>query len=461
MKQKNTLEGLLQGSSDNHDQLFRGYLREAVRLALWDMMQEEVHDLCGPKYRPRPDAAHRRGGSDRGTIYLGGKRQNLLRPRVRHLDETGRDRGEVELRTYRTARRLRGIEADLVDFIGHGLSTRSFTRMKLDGMSRSEVSRRWVVASAQRLAELRERDLSTETFFGLIMDGVVLSRGVVVLVAIGLCTDGRKLVLDFEVGSSENYEVCRELLRRLDQRGFQAAGRLYVLIDGSPALEKAVEERWPNAVIQRCLVHKERNLHARLRDKDHAECSRLMDRIRQAEGAEAGREALQALKTFLAPRNQEALRSVEEAGERLITLHRLGAPSTLNRSLLSTNLIENVMLNYRRQTNRVSRWQTQTDQVSRWTAAALLWAEAGFRKITGYKDLPKLLTALGFPPDPLSGHPDSPARVAPGKACHAPCSHPPALKSKRFPAPFLPQEEVGGKNGEHAEPRLQPQPSLA
>jgi hypothetical protein len=176
-----------------------------------------------------------------------------------------------------------------------------------------------VSASVKKIQQLRERDLSGERFFGLILDGVFLTREIVVLVGIGLCCDGRKKVLDFEVGSSENLEVARELIRRLVQRRFVVEGRLFAIVDGSPALEKAVLECWPGTEIQRCLVHKERNLHAHLRRKDHAECSRLMDRLRKAEGELAGREALGKLKEFLATRSQEALQSIEEAGERLIS----------------------------------------------------------------------------------------------------------------------------------------------
>jgi hypothetical protein len=119
-----------------------------------------------------------------------------------------------------------------------------------------------------------------------------------------------------------------------------------------------------------------------------------MKRLRQAQGPEAGREALAAMRKFLEGRNAAALASLEEAGESLIALHLLGVPATLHVSLLSTNLIENVMRNYRRQTGRVSRWNRKGNQVERWTATALLWVERGFRKIKGHQELPQLLKAL-------------------------------------------------------------------
>lgn len=447
MKETSINDVLAQAGDEQIRPLFKAYFRGKIREALLGMMEEEAQELCGPRYRPDRSRGYRRGGSDEGTIYLGGKEQKLKRPRVRQSDGEGKEQ-EVGLRIYQQARRLRHVEAEVAECMAQGMSTRSFKRMGMDGMSRSEVSRRWVAASARGIEDLRGRDLSKQRFFGLILDGVFLTSEIVVVVAVGLCTDGSKQVLDFEVGSTESYEVCRDLLRRLTGRGFRVEGRLFALLDGAPALEKAVLELWPQAAIQRCLVHKERNLHVHLRHKDRPECSRLMKNLRRAEGPVAGREALQELKKFLAPRNQAALQSMEEAGERLITLHLLGVPSTLNTALLSTNLIENVIRNYRRQTDRVGRWSTQGDQVERWTATALLWAEPGFRKIRGYEDLPKLLDALGFPPVPPSGDPASPRKDRASSAAELSRS----LLTSPVPEPdlsrsaFLPQREVGDKN---------------
>lgn len=451
MNEQNIKEALLQGS-DNSQSIFRGYLRMNIREALCDLMFEEVKELCGPKYDPNEQSNYRRAGSEQGVVYMGGKKQRIGRPRVRQSNDEGQEQ-EVRLRTYEVARANRRIEADVTDCMAQGMSTRSFSRMGLQGASRSEVSRQWVERSARSIQRLRERSLGENMFFGLIIDAVFLAREIAVLVAIGLCVDGSKKVLDFEVGSSENHELCRQLLERLESRGFAFKGKPFAILDGSAPLEKAVLEFWPQAHIQRCLIHKERNLHAYLRRKDHAECSRLMDRLRKAQGPQAGKEALGELETFLSPRNQEALKSLREGGEKLMTLHLLDAPSTLNKSLLSTNLIENVMLNYRRKTSRVCRWRTDTDQVSRWTAEALLWSEEGFRKIVGYQDLPALLTALGFSLDPLpkpqptalDPKESTPARSAPA-SCHPPCSPAQVSQSKLSRNAFLPQQKVGDKN---------------
>ena len=103
------------------------------------------------------------------------------------------------------------------------------------------------------------------------------------------------------------------------------------------------------------------------------------------------------MRTFLLPLNAAATASLDEAGEALITLHKLNVPATLNGTLLSTNAIENVMRNYRGQTARVARWRLETNQLSRWTATALLHVELGFHRLKGHADLPKLVAALALP----------------------------------------------------------------
>jgi transposase-like protein len=218
----------------------------------------------------------------------------------------------------------------------------------------------------------------------------------VVVVALGITREGDKVVLDFEPGASESAPVVKALVARLQARGFGPipGHRLLVVLDGSKPLEKAVLASWPESLIQRCVVHKERNLFGYLRKADHPESRRLWRRLRLAEGAQAGREALADLRAFVATRNAAALASLDEAAESLITLHLLNVPATLHLSLLSTNAIENVMRNDRGQTAKVTRWRAETDQISRWSATALLHVETGFHRIKGHADLPKLVNAL-------------------------------------------------------------------
>ena len=396
---KAVLEG--QAGLDDCQAAMSEALRGVMVKALADQMQLEVAMLCGRYYHPEPGAVHRRAGSALGQFWLNGAEERFARPRVR------RKRGqEVKLKSYAAARKAEPVQAAILRAMASGVSSRDVQQLYPKGgrgFSASEVSRHWVAGSLRYLEMLRDRDLRAEAMAVLMLDGIVLSEGVVVIVALGILGDGRKKMLDFEVGSTESYEVSRTLLERLDRRGVRFGGRPLCLLDGSTALKRAVKERYPDAVVQRCLVHKERNLRGCLSRKDYPELNRLMNRLRRVQGAAAAREALVDLKRFVAGKNQKALESVEEAGEELIALHLLEAPSTLQVSLLSTNAVENPIRNFRAKTRRVTRWRPQSDMSERWTAYAMLTVEQGFRRICGYQDLPVLLRTLGWTAENMAG----------------------------------------------------------
>ena len=410
--------------------MFNRFIEDAGKLALMAAMEREVDLLCGKSYAPKGEE-YRRAGSEKGRVYFNGQAHGLTRPRVRERGDDGSER-ETELTTYGIGRSRRHLSAEIMQMSEGGMSLRGIQRLKRKGFSAATAQKVLVEESAKAVLALRGRDLSEEEFFCLMIDGVVLSRDVVVIVAIGFCTDGRKIVLDFVRGHTENYELCRELLGRLVKRGFApVTERLLAVLDGGNALSKTVLEFFPTAKVQRCWVHKERNLHAYLNKKDHGECSGLIDRIRKAQGAEDGRVCYEELEKFLVVRNQAAVQSLHEGGAELLTFHGLDVPATLNRTFLSTNMIENVMLNFRRHTGRVTKWDPKSDQVERWTSSALLLAEEGFNKICNHRDLPGLVAALGGTRRPLApgSVPASPLRGAP--AAQETASTTPGAKPKR------------------------------
>ena len=400
-------------------------LRDSLRTVAEQMLLEEVAALCGPSHYPPPGAAYRRAGSERGTCHAGGRCEAILRPRVRKQGGDGTET-EHRLASYAAMRRPGNNAAAVVTALGAGMSTRSQEWASEGVMSKSAASRHWIEATAAKITELRERDLRKMVFFGLMLDGVFLGDGAVVVIALGLLRTGEKVLLDFEVGASENAAVCTALVARWQQRGFgpPAGSRLFAVLDGAAALQTAVLALWPTALIQRCVVPKERNLFGYLREGDHAEAARLWRRLRLAQGAVAGREALAALQAFLHPLNAAAATSLAEAGDQLITLHQLNVPATLHVSLLSTNAIENVMRNYRAQTAKVSRWRLETNQVSRWTATALLHVERGFHRIKGHADLPQLLAALVLPSIKSGGGGAPPLHTSPSSIALVPTTNP-------------------------------------
>jgi len=246
------------------------------------------------------------------------------------------------------------------------------------------------------------------------LDGIALGKDLCSVVALGITTDGEKHILDFQIGASENLEVCTDLLERIEARGFIPRRRLLAVTDGAKALRNAIRKKWPHAIVQRCLIHKARNIKSYLSYRHHSEVDRLFERLRKAEGLETAVECMEELKTFLKGKNAKALDSLKEAGDELLAVHRLGAPSTLNTTLLNTNCIENPFRNVRAKIRRVSRWRPETQMASKWMAYALLEAERGFRRINHCLDMKILaeLLASFSPPPPEEGEKAPPSRCA-------------------------------------------------
>ena len=395
MDQCSLIELLGQASASEAGEAFRQFLRGGVRQMFLDVMAAEVGELCGVKHHPIGEVAYRRAGSAPGSILWEGNRDKVQRPRVRRQKQDGRSE-EVRLRTYESARQPGQLHAIIVRSLIAGVSGREMKEVHPESSpaSKSSVSRLWAKAGAKLVGELRTRDIGSQDWLVLMLDGIALSKDQTAVVALGITAAGTKHILDFELGSSENNEVCRDLVGRLVERGFSPTRRLLSVLDGSQSLKNAVLQFFPDAVIQRCLVHKERNIRARLSKRDWGELARLFKRLREVEGEAAGREVVGELEEFLAKKNAEAFASLREAGEELIALHKLDVPSTLHKSLLSTNIIENTFRNARRKLGRVTRFRAETDQASRWLAAALLEAEKGFHRIRGYADLGALAKAL-------------------------------------------------------------------
>ena len=399
MDQCNLMELLGQASVSDAGEIFREYLRGGVRMMIVEVMAAEVAQLCGVKYHPSDDATCQRAGSSPGYVVWEGNRENVKRPRVRR-GKSDCSTEEVHLQTYESAQQLDQLHEMVLRALSAGVSGREMCDVhpKSPSVSKSSVSRLWIKAGRKFVDELRERDIASRDWLVLMLDGIVLSKEQTAIVAIGVTSDGTKHVLDFELGSTENFEVCRDLVGRIIGRGFAASRRLLAVLDGSSALKKAVVKFFPDAVIQRCLVHKERNIRSRLSKRDWGELARLFKRLRQVQGEEAAREVLGELERLLGRKNAEALSSLREAGDELIALHMLGVPTTLHKSLLSTNLIENSFRNTRRKLGRVTRFRAETDQASRWLAYALLEVEKGFHRISGWRDLHTLAQALENPP---------------------------------------------------------------
>jgi len=394
VEDRNLFQMLGQVSGGEAAEVFRSHLRGFVRKMICDVMASEVDELCGPKHQPNGGELFRSGSSS-GRVLVDGEREEVVRPRVRERQQSG-STSEVTLASYESASHPEELQSSILSALMAGVSTREIAEVKprSPSVSKSNVSRLWQSAGQKFVEQLRSPSLSEQDWTVLMLDGIRLSKDELAIVAIGITSEGHKHVLDFDLGSTENAEVCRDLMRRLMARGFHCDRRLLAVLDGSEALRRVVKEFFPDSVIQRCLVHKERNIRSKLSKRHWGELARLFKRLREVQGQEAAEEVVRELETFLKPLNAEALKSLHEAGDDLIALHSLNVPSTLHRNLLSTNAIENSFRNTRRKLGRVTRFRAETNQATRWLAFALTEVEKGFRRISGHKDLPHLVAAL-------------------------------------------------------------------
>ncbi|MBC8492657.1 MAG: transposase [Chloroflexi bacterium] len=397
--QGSVLEVLGQVRAADVGRVFREYLRGVAREILCGVMAEEVSALCGPAYSPDPEAMCYRSGSAAGYAYMESRREQVSRPRVRRRTDEGTTE-ETALRSYRAAQDPSEVHRLMIEAMLAAGSTRKVGKLVRGqrGSSRSQLSRLWRQVGREKFAELRHRPLAEDAdgrrrdWLALVLDGIVLADDLVAIVAVGITVNGYKAVLDFELGASENALTASVLMGRLIHREFYTAKNrpLLVVLDGSEALRKATMKHFPDARIQRCLVHKERNLKRYLPRRHWEELHDLFDRLRKVQGAEAAIDVLGELDGFLVPKNLAALNSLHEAGADLIRIHLLDAPSTVHGTFLSTNLIENMINNIRRSSRRVNRWRPETDQAARWLATGLLAAEEGFRRVPNYRDLATL-----------------------------------------------------------------------
>jgi transposase-like protein len=402
MDKGSVLQALGQVSAEEAGEVFREYLRGATREMLVGVMTEEVTALCGVAYHPNEEGQYYRAGSAEGYAYVESRREEIVRPRVRRQEEDETTE-EVTLESYRAAQDASEAQRLLLEALV-GRSTRRVGNVVHNqrGSSKSSVCRLWQKVGREKFAQLRRRPLDVDSdgnrrdWLALMLDGVALAKDVLAVVAVGITVEGWKVVLDFEVGASENVTVASAVVTRIVERGFATSGDrpLLAVLDGSVPLRKAVLKHFPDARIQRCLVHKERNLKKYLARRYWPELEEYFSRLRKVEGGEAALEVIVELDRFLEGKNKSAHESLHEAGLDLIRVHLLETPSTLHVSFLSTNMIENTFRNFRHESGRVNRWRRETDQAMRWLATGLLTAEAGFHRLSHYRDLTVLVARL-------------------------------------------------------------------
>jgi putative transposase len=378
-------------------QEFHAMLREMTRKAVLTLFEQEVSELCGPSHGRGNEREVYRAGGVESTVHIDTRKEILRRPRVRRQTATGSE--EVTLKSWTLAKDPQQWEEAMYRAVLCGVSTRNVSSLREEetrGESRSNLSRLWSRKAADLVEEIQKSELTGFDIVALMIDAVVLCRDLVATVALGIDVQGSKRILGFRIGSSESSEVCSDLLRDLSGRGLSPAKDrcLLAVLDGSKALQKALTQVFPGTLVQRCLVHKERNLRRYLSKRHWAKIAELFNSLRRCQGEEAAKEKCEEITAFLSDKNLQARESFEEAAGDLLTVLRLEVPNSLNPTLLSTNAIENAFKNLRRHINRVCRWREETEQANRWVASGLHLAQRGFRKVRGYQQIPELIAAL-------------------------------------------------------------------
>lgn len=362
------------------------------------MLEAEVTAVTGPKGRHNPERVAVRHGTGKGSVTLGGRRVEVSRPRARTVDGH-----EVPLEAYAQFAAPDLLGQVVLERMLAGVATRRHARIAeplgkdvLEGArstGRSAVSRQFVKQTETALAELLARDLSEQDIKVLMLDGEHMA-GRCVIVALAITGDGRKLPVGLWDGATENKTVVRSMLADLVSRGLSAENGLLVVIDGAKALRAAVGEVFGDlAVVQRCTLHKRRNVADHLPDKEKAWVDAKLVKAFNHPDPELGLRNAKHLAGLLEQAHPGATASLREGLEEMFTISRLGIDGRLAKTLVTSNPVES-MISIARTTNRnVTRWR-DGHMVLRWTAAGMLNAERSFRRIKGYKQMPQLLAAL-------------------------------------------------------------------
>lgn len=376
-------------------------IRQAGLQLMTLLMEAEVEQRVGERSQPQSDRTVHRWGSERGYGVVMGQKVPLRRPRVR----TTEDR-EVRLGSYEMFHRGEPLTETVWDKLMLGLSTRQYgdaVRQFAEayGLEKSAISEHFIEASRAKLKAMMERRLEKMKLCALLIDATPFA-GQQMVVALGVGQDGRKMILGLRQGATENATVVGELLSDLLERGLDfSEPRLYVL-DGGKALHKAVRKQaGEQAAIQRCQVHKRRNVLDHLSEEHKLAVAQRLNAAYALEDYVAAQQALSQLHRELMELNPSAARSLEEGMEETLTVHRLQIPAQLRKSLASTNVIESAFSIVERVCSNVKRWHGG-DHRERWVGSGLLVAEKQFRRIQGYKQIPFLLRSLEalFPSKP-------------------------------------------------------------
>jgi putative transposase len=368
-------------------------LRQGVSQMLFDTERELLMLIMNDEIRwLSQQHGMARWGVAPGSVIIHGQKVPVDRPRLRERAK------EAKLGSYELFRLDDEMQRRVWDKVMRGISMRSYDPVVREskpsfGIGKSAISDRFIVASGQRVQNLRKRDLSKLRLCALMLDGVEFRKELFV-VALGIDKTGTKTVLGYHQGATENQQVCDRLLEDLAARGLDLTQGMLAGLDGGGAVRASIRKFCGDKVLViRCHQHKQRNICEHFAREERASWEKKLSDAWNLVGYQEAKRALQQVQRELMGVNPSAARSLEEGLEETLTLHKLNVPLPLRKTLRTTNPIESVFDTVRIVCRNVKRWRPG-DQRERWICSGLWFAEKKFRRIDGYRELPRLLDIL-------------------------------------------------------------------
>jgi len=369
---------------------------EICRMVIHQLLDDEVTMLAGSRYkRTKPhNGRYSRWGTNPGSVRIDNQRLPVQVPRVYDRHE----QRNQQLENYQKLKEIARPSETLMQAVLHGIGTRNYHRAIATltdsfGISKSAVSEEFKERSAAALQEFFERDFSEETIVALFIDGKALQKRQMVI-ALGVNKDGKKIPMGFIEATTENAASITEMLRDFIRRGFRYAEGILVVVDGGKGIRKAVEKVFgDSAVVVRCYWHKRENILSYLPESIAPMWRRKITEVFTTLDYEQAQKKYKTLQEELERENVSAARSLEEGGDELFTLQRLGIAEQFQRSFSTTNCIENLNSQIERYVRPVRYWKT-SDQRHRWIALALMESESHMRSVCSASKINTLYNAV-------------------------------------------------------------------
>jgi putative transposase len=376
------------------------FVQQMGMVALSELLAVEAAQIAGPKGKHADGRTHHHWGTSATPLCFGGRNVSIAYPRVRRR---GRGKGrEVVLPSIEALREGDPLSARVAEQVVLGVSTRGYERslepvdesIASRGASKSNASRALVETTAEKLAAFVSRQLDDVDLVAMFIDGIDFA-GHSVIIALGVTIDGTKTPLGIWAGSTENSVVATALLSNLVERGLRVADSMLFVIDGGKAIRKALRDVFGDrAIVQRCQVHKARNVKGHLSESRRAYVARQMRDAYASTTFSTAKKKLMQLASWLEKNGEDsAAASLREGLDETLTVLRLDLPPTLRRTFATTNAIENMNGSLRRIARNVKRWRDEK-MIRRWVALGIVEAQKGFRRVKGHKDMALLVAAL-------------------------------------------------------------------